>query len=115
MLFLNFVGTAWLFLATLLFPWLGLSISDDVIERRNPGALVALCGALLGLALIYAGGNLGEGSSYWNNIFSAALGTIGFFVSWFLLEWMGHFSQSIAENGILRRVFESAVFSSRLG
>ena len=96
-LFLTFVAAAWLLLTALLFPWLGLAISDDVIERRNPGALVALCGALLGVALIYAGGNLGEGPSNWENIFSAGLGTVGFFGSWFLLEWTGHFSRAIAE------------------
>jgi hypothetical protein len=43
--FLTGIGAAGLFLATRLFAWLGLSYQDDVVERRNVGALVALCGA----------------------------------------------------------------------
>lgn len=80
-----------------LFSWLGLSVGDDVVERRNSAALAALCGGMLGVALTYAGGNLGEGPSYWNNIFSAGLGTLGLFILWLLLETIGNVSVSIAE------------------
>jgi uncharacterized membrane protein YjfL (UPF0719 family) len=96
-LLLSLLGLVWLIVFSRLFSWLGLSIADDVIERRNPAALVALCGAILALALIYIGGSLGEGPSYWNNIFSAGLGTFGFFLLWFLLELFGRSSESIAE------------------
>jgi len=94
---LSLVGLVWLFVFSRLFSWLGLSIADDVIERRNPAALAGLCGAILALALIYVGGSLGEGPSYWNNIFSAGLGTLVFFLLWFLLELFGRGSDSIAE------------------
>jgi uncharacterized membrane protein YjfL (UPF0719 family) len=96
-LFLTFAGTIWLIGATQIFPWLGLSVRDDIEERRNTSALVALCGALLGIAIIYAGGNLGEGPSYSNNFFSAALGTVTLLVLWLLLELGGNVSVSIAE------------------
>ena len=94
---LSLLGLVWLLVSSRLFSWLGLSIADDVIERRNPAALAGLCGAILALALIYVGGSLGEGPSYWNNIFSAGLGTFGFFLLWFLLELIGRISESIAE------------------
>jgi uncharacterized membrane protein YjfL (UPF0719 family) len=94
---LSLLGLVWLIVFSRLFSWLGLSIADDVIERRNPAALAALCGAILALALIYIGGSLGEGPSYWNNIFSAGLGTFVFFPLWFLLELFGRISESIAE------------------
>jgi hypothetical protein len=60
-LLLTFVGAIWLALGLMVFPWMGVSYRDDVVERRNPAALVALCGAIFGLALIYAGGGIGEG------------------------------------------------------
>ena len=96
-LFLALIGFVWLIISTHLFSWLGLSVGDDVVERRNSAALIALCGGMLGVALTYAGGNLGEGPSYWNNIFSAGLGTLGFFILWLLLETIGTASISIAE------------------
>jgi hypothetical protein len=96
-LFLTLAGLIWLLLTAGLFPWFGLSLRDDVVERGNVGALVALCGALLGMGFIYAGGGLGEGPSYSSNFFCAGLGTAGWFVLWLLLELGGKVSRSIAE------------------
>jgi len=95
--FLTLVGAVWLIFATKLFSWLGLNFRDDVMERRNVAALVALCGALLAVAIIYAGGSLGEGPSYMNNFFSAALGTAGFLLLWIFLEFGAKVSMSIGE------------------
>ena len=60
---LTFVGGFWLVLAYALFPWLGLSLRDDAVDRRNPAALVALGCALPSVAITFAAGNLGEGPS----------------------------------------------------
>jgi hypothetical protein len=95
--FLTFVGALWLLVAHALFPWLGLSIRDDALERKNGGALVALVCGLLSTAVTFAAGNLGEGPSYWENIFSAGLATGGLFTLWFVFELGGHVSISIAE------------------
>jgi hypothetical protein len=82
---LTFVGIIWLMVSVHLVRWLGVDIAADVIERRNPVALIALWCATFGIATIYAGGNIGEGPSYWDNIFSAALGTLGFFAFLYLI------------------------------
>jgi uncharacterized membrane protein YjfL (UPF0719 family) len=95
--FLTCVATACLVLATKLFSWFGLNFRDDVVERKNTGALIALCGAAAGIALIYTGGSVGEGPSYLNNVFSAGLAATGFFVLWALLEFGGDVSVSITE------------------
>jgi len=95
--FLTFVGAVWLVLATKLFSWLGLSFRDDAVERRNIAALTALCGAVPAVAFTYIGGSLGEGPSYWNNVFSASLGTVGLLGVWLLLELGAKVSVSIAE------------------
>jgi hypothetical protein len=96
-LFLTFGGAIWLTVATRLFSWLGLSLQDDAVERRNVAALAALCGAVMAVAIIYAGGSLGEGPSFINNFFSAAVGTAGWFALWILLEFGAKVSRSIAE------------------
>jgi len=96
-IFLTVAGVFWFAIATKLFAWLGLSLRDDAVERGNVAALAALCGALSAVAAIYAGGSVGEGPSYLNNIFSAGLGTAGLFALWILLELGGNVSMSIAE------------------
>lgn len=96
-LFLTGLGAIWLVISKGLFAWMGVGSRDDAVERRNPAALVAICGGIISVALIYAGGQLGEGPSYWNNIFSAGLGTAGLFLLWMLLELGSHVSVSITE------------------
>src|SRR6266487_823816 len=76
---LTLIGGVWLIIATKVFSWFGLILRDDVVERKNTAALIALCGALVSVALTYIGGNLGEGPSFWNNFYSAGLATTGLF------------------------------------
>lgn len=95
--FLTFVGVLWLLIANKIYPWFGLSFRDDVTERENPAASMALGCAVVATAIAFATGNLGEGPSYWKNIFSAGLSTGGLFVLWFAFELGGHISISIAE------------------
>lgn len=96
-LFITGAGVVWLRFLAAIFAWLGVSIRDDAIERRNPAALLVSCSAIIGLALIYAGGNIGEGPSYSNNFFSAGIATAAFFLSWLGLELATSVSRSIAE------------------
>jgi uncharacterized membrane protein YjfL (UPF0719 family) len=84
------VGAAWVRLGSLLFPLLGLSPRDDVIERGNGAAALAVAGALLGLTFVFAGGNVGDGPGWWVVLFSAGLATAGLAVAWYLLERLSH-------------------------
>jgi hypothetical protein len=94
---LTLAGGAWLLLVTRLFSWLGLSPRDDAADRRNAAAVVAIYGGIISTALAYGGGNIGEGPSYWNNIFSGGLGTCGLLAMWTILELGARVSRSIAE------------------
>jgi hypothetical protein len=96
-LFPTLFGAFGLIFSMRLFPWLGLSVEDDVVERQNSSAVAGLGGAIFAEAMIYAGGSLGEGPSYEENIFSAALGITALFMLWALLESGGQISLSIAE------------------
>jgi uncharacterized membrane protein YjfL (UPF0719 family) len=80
------LGAAWSGAAMPWLAWHGLSARDDVAERNNPAAAVALCGAILGVGLCYAGGNIGDGPGWWVVVFSAALATAAFFVLWRILD-----------------------------
>lgn len=94
---LTLCGAAYLALCIYLFQWMGIGLRQDVIERSNTGALIALCAATVATALIYSGGSVGEGPSYMENVFSVGLALAGFFFLWILLEVGGKISMSIAE------------------
>lgn len=80
------MGAAWVGLAMSLVPYLGVSARDDVIERGNRAALWPVLGALLGLTLCFAGGNIGDGPGWWVVVFCGLLSTGALFGLWWLLE-----------------------------
>ena len=80
------LGAAWVGIWIRWLAVTGISTRDDVVERSNGSAAVAIAGALLGLTLAYAGGNIGDGPGWWVVVFSAALATLAFFAAWMLLE-----------------------------
>lgn len=81
-----FMGAAWIVVAARFSAWLGISLRDDVVERRNGAASLALSGAVLGITACFAGGNIGDGPGWWVVIFSAALATSGLFLAWLATE-----------------------------
>jgi uncharacterized membrane protein YjfL (UPF0719 family) len=76
------LGLAWLRAVVTLFPFAGLSPRDDVVERGSAAAGFAMAGALAGVTLCYAGGNIGDGPGWWVVVFSAALATATLLVAW---------------------------------
>ncbi len=90
------LGLAWLRLALAAFTVAGLSARDDVVERGNPAAGIALSGALIGVALCYAGGNIGDGPGWWVVVFSAALSTVTCLALWVALTLCSPIADSVA-------------------
>src|SRR5687768_14585916 len=90
------LGLAWSRLTTLTFPLFGISLRDDVVERRNTAALLTVVGAILGVTLCYAGGNIGDGPGWWVVIFSAALATATLLMLWAALNHLSPAADSIA-------------------
>jgi len=74
-LFYILIGFAWLYFGLLLmFAFFDLSWLDDALHRNNPAAAVAvICGGL-GITLIYAGANVGDGPGWWCVFFAGGLG-----------------------------------------
>lgn len=84
--FYEVMGAAWVGMSLLLIPLYGLNARDDGLERHNSAAIVAIDGALVGLTLCFAGGNIGEGPGWWVVVFSALLATAGWLLAWSILE-----------------------------
>lgn len=79
------LGLAWLRFAQMAFAFAGVSARDDAVERGNGAAAIALAGALVGAALCYVGGNIGDGPGWWVVVFSAGLSTLTSLVLWIVL------------------------------
>ena len=109
------LGAAWLGAAIRISTWFGISARDDVAERGNPAAAVALSGALLGLVLCYAGGNVGDGPGWWVVVFSSGLATACFLVSWAVFESGSHASDAITIDRDLAAATRHAAFSVTQG
>ena len=64
----------------------GSSARDDVIERGNRAAAAAIAGAILGITLCFAGGNIGDGPGWWVVVFCAILSTGALLLFWTFLD-----------------------------
>ena len=89
------LGLAWLWIASIAFPFLGVSPRDDAVERRNLAAACRRCGALPGVTFCYAGGNIGDGPGWWVVVFSAALATGTLFAAWPALAGMTRVADAV--------------------
>jgi uncharacterized membrane protein YjfL (UPF0719 family) len=89
------MGAAWVAVWAWLFPLVGLSPRDDVLERANGAAADVTAGALLAITLCFAGGNIGDGPGWWVVLFSAGLATAALFLTWLLFETLTGVSDAV--------------------
>lgn len=104
MLFYLFGGGAWVLAVKWVLPFVGLSPRDE-FERRNTGSALAVGGALLGLTMCYAGGNVGEGPGWWVVVMSVTLSTTAFYLIWLGLEGITQISETVT----IERDFAAAI------
>jgi hypothetical protein len=109
------IGGATMTIASGLFCWLGIGVRDDVFERRNPAATWALSGAVIGIMLVYIGSNIGEGPSFWNNVFCVVLGLSTWFGLWLILEFASRVASAITEDRDIASGLRLAGFLMALG
>src|SRR3989337_1582139 len=84
------LGLAWLRIAEWFFGFAGLSVRDDIVERRNGAAVPAVVGAMAGVTFCYAGANVGDGPGWGGVAFSAGLATGALFAAWLAFGVLGH-------------------------
>lgn len=105
-----FVAVPLLLLATKISELLGVSLRDDALERRNPAAVVTLCGAWLGVTAIYAGANVGEGATIWTTFGPALLGVLTWAALWSIVERLTTISDAIAIDRDVRTAARLAAY-----
>jgi len=70
------MGTIWVFHMPRALTFVGVSFRDDVLERHNAAAAFAMGGTVVGLGVLFAGSNMGEGPSIWNTVGTALVATV---------------------------------------
>jgi len=85
----------WLGAGQLILPYFGLSVRDDLFERQNPAAAVAIAGALIGFTLAFAGGNIGDGPGWWVVLFSSGLATGTLVLLWVIGNLISRVAEAI--------------------
>lgn len=80
------LGVCWIGAGMRGLSLLGLDARDDVIERGNRAAAIAIAGAIVGIALCFAGSNVGEGPGWGVVVFCAVLSTGTLLLFWTLLD-----------------------------
>lgn len=83
--FYQIIGLGWVAFALSVFKWCGLSLRDDVFERRNSAVAIALGGGVLGSGVIYALANTGDGPGWWCVIVAAGLSQMALFLGWWVV------------------------------
>ena len=89
------LGAAWVGVTIQLLPYLGISTRDDAIERGNRAAAWAISGAVIGVMLCFAGGNIGDGPGWWVVVFAAGLATAALFALLLVLDAVGGVGEHI--------------------
>ena len=90
------MGGTWVFLLPRMLSFVGVSYRDDALERRNAAAGMAIAGTVVGLAVLFAGSNMGEGPSIWNTVATAIAATAALFCVVLVLALSTTLGDSIA-------------------
>jgi hypothetical protein len=75
----------WIALTQSAFAFFGISIRDDVAERRNQAAGFGASGFTIAATCCVAGANIGDGPGFEVVLFCAVLATSYLFALWFLI------------------------------
>jgi hypothetical protein len=85
----------WIALTQSAFAFLGISIRDDVAERRSRSAGFAAAGLTIAAACCVAGANIGDGPGFEVVLFCSVLATFYLLVLWFLIAWVSGLADGI--------------------
>jgi uncharacterized membrane protein YjfL (UPF0719 family) len=109
------MGAGWVGLTGGLLSHFGLCVRDDALERDNRAAALAVGGAVLGLTLCFAGGNIGDGPGWWVVVFCAAASSASLLLLWTVLAKWGGLAESISVERDIAAGFRAAGFMVAAG
>lgn len=94
--FYSVMGYAWIYGGVVLMKYLlDFSWAHDVIYLDNTAAIVPAAGGFLGLTLIYAGANIGDGPGWWVVWIAGGMGFLVWIGLGFLINLTCHVSERI--------------------
>jgi uncharacterized membrane protein YjfL (UPF0719 family) len=88
-------AAAWMITSLSMMAFLGFSARDDVAERGNLAAAVAIGGAVLAVGFIYAFSNVGSGPTIWTTIAPAFVASLALGAVCLVIELVG---RTVADN-----------------
>jgi hypothetical protein len=100
-----------MFVAASAFAWLGVSRSDDAMERANVAAGLTIAAEWCGVMLAYAGSNVGNGPTIWTTLLPAFVAAVALLAAWGLLESLTDTAEAITVERDVATVSASATFS----
>jgi len=80
------LGLAWVGATQWVFAFLGVSIRDDVIERRNAAAAIVCAGQLIAATCCFAGANIGDGPGVEVVLFCSIVSTLTLVLLWLVFD-----------------------------
>ena len=89
------LGVAWIGAAQWLFGMLGVSMRDDVLERRDAVAAYVIAGQLLAITCCFAGANIGDGPGAEVVVFCAVLSSASLLLFWLVLDRVAAVSDTV--------------------
>lgn len=89
------LGAVWLRVSQLGFAFLGVSMRDDVLERRNPSAAWMVAGQFVAVTFCFVGANVGEGPGPEVVLFCALVSTLALFLLWLLFDRIAGASETV--------------------
>jgi len=100
------MGYAWIYACLIIMSLcFDLSWIDDGLNCGNHAAAAAISGGVIGVTIIYAGANIGDGPGWWCVLFAGGLGTI----AWVILGGVVNISAKIFERITVGRDFNCGV------
>lgn len=99
-LFYVLIGYAWIsYGLTLMAMVFDISWIDDVLSLNNKAAIIPVAGGFLGLTIIYAGANIGDGPGFWCVFFAGGLGV----AAWLVIGIITHGCTGVLERITVER------------
>jgi hypothetical protein len=89
------LGLAWVGLTQWVLGLLGVSMRDDVVERRNRAAEFVIAGQLAAATCCFAGANIGNGPGAEVVLFCAVLATLSLIFLWLVLDRVAWIADSV--------------------
>ena len=99
------LGYAWIRGGLWLMECMEVARVSDVLQRDNKAALFPAAGGFLGISLIYAQANVGDGPGWWTVLIAAGIGT----AAWLLLAFVLNLCARVWERVTVERDVSSGI------